>query len=234
MALSNWDTLAIGNDGKSLPSGMSKFGDTVEIEIYKNHAYIHSKELWKKGNGYTEPVIGSILEGNIELLDLQINAKSGKQSSIYIFAHCGYNETYKAFAGIGCYGFGDRTNEFLKTKGITPPNEEDGYWSSLYDNGKEYLCFDNIKDDTKSLKIRRNKKFELYPWVGVERETLEDFKDWLKGMEPDKKWLNSIDWENLYRFNQGDAYIANHVGAEMPKSSVGSPEEPILIKTLKP
>lgn len=105
MALSNWDTLGIGPDGKST-EGEFKFSSGLTVQIYKNWIYLQHNS-WKEGqSSFIENTIGSIDQGSLNLFDVSIKcARDSEQSSVFIYATSGYGETLKVFAGIGCYGY---------------------------------------------------------------------------------------------------------------------------------
>lgn len=133
--------------------------------------------------------------------------------------------------------YGDRKKEYLKLKGVENPEikNPNGFWSTSSFGGsrKSYLNY-YAKGIGKEFELEVDEGFEMNPWVGVEKETLENFKNWLtKECEADENWLKSIDWDNLLRYNQGDAFFANHLDTEIPASKIEEPTTPIFQQILK-
>lgn len=243
MALSNWDTLAIGTDGKTC-AGSAQF-EHLGLEVYKNWVYINSDELWKEGLGYGKPVIAQFIEGEFNMAGVTIIAKRGPQQAIFIHAYDGGQwkqvdkdgilewtqvESAKYFCAIGCYGFADLTEDYVKSKGITlPAPYEDLLWFSAIRDGKDYIGYLYKSEETL---IEVDKDIELNPWTGVTAETLEQFKSWLKEVA-EEEYFNRIGWDDLLRFNQGDMYITDRIGGKLPGSMIGEQQDPILIQALK-
>jgi hypothetical protein len=63
-------------------------------------------------------------------------------------------------------------------------------------------------------------------WIGVKPETLVLFAGWLQAIEPE--YYATLDMAAAYRYNQGDAFIANSMDVTTPTSPVGSAEGPII------
>ena len=95
MALSNWDLLAIGKDGKSCDGTVK--GKFASLEIYKNWAYLSSEEMYREGGHFSKPVIGSIISGDFEIAGLSIVAiRHSLQNSIFVFVDAStYNKNNK-------------------------------------------------------------------------------------------------------------------------------------------
>lgn len=241
MALSNWDTLAIGTDGKST-SGTFQIGDFT-IGIYKSWAYVENPKMWNKEIGYSKNVICEIHSGELNFGQFKIKSQRGNQNSIHILIECGYGDTKQIFAGIGCYGFDDHSREYLESKGYKYP--EDGFIFSTWrrnegeEEGREYLGW---YENGKELLVEIDNGVELHPFTGVNEKTLEEFQKFLrKELDLDdeaisganEKWFKSVEWNNLLRYNQGDAYFANAVNSEtIPGTEVGKQDDPIIIKSL--
>lgn len=254
MALSNWDTLSIGNDGKSCDGTVK--GKLASLEIYKNWAYVSSEKMYQEGGHYIEPVIASVNSGDLQIGDLDINAiRHPSQNSIFVFVDAStYDENSKEapnyFAGIGCYGYFSRVEEFLKWKGVNIEFEDyiegsrnyrvgpDGETIPLKKSVDYILLYD--KDNNKLYESEIDEEFgELTDFVGVMPETFEAFKKWLTTEVKNEyqyhpsfiTWLDSIDWNSLTRFNQGDAFF---VGSENASTEVGEQEDDtIMMKVLK-
>ena len=255
MALSNWDLLAINKKGKSC-DGIVK-GKLASLEIYKNWVHIMSEKMWNEDCGFVKPVIATIHSGNMYLGGLDIySIRHPKQSSIFVFVDATTYGKYvegktsrkypNFFAGIGCYGYYDRIDEFLKWKNIDIECDryckgsrnyvidEDGNYKHP---GKfiEYLEFFD-KNSNKILEVEVDEEFgELTEFVGVMPETLEAFKNWLntdiseefKYDKEFKKWLDSIDWNEITRFNQGDAFF---VGSDNAETLVGKQDNGTILE----
>ncbi len=241
MALSNWDTLAIGPDGKST-TGVFQSGK-FSIEIYKNWAYISNPDMWTEDGGYTKDVICTVYSGNMGFGGLNIKAQRGNQNSIQLLVESGYGENRKIFAGIGCYGFADHSKEYLESKGYKYP--EDGYLFTTWrrgeneQEGKEYIGW---HENGKEVLVPIDEGVDLHPFIGVNQETLNEFKKFLVEeleldkdyfSEEDKKWFDSIQWDDLLRYNQGDAYFAGALESDtIPGTEVGKQEDPIFLQAL--
>lgn len=252
MALSNWDTLAINNDGKSCDGSCRN--DLIEIEIYKNFAYIRSPKMWQESGGFTKPTIMQIIQGNIDIGGMGIIAKrDNSQNSIFVFADYSYYEGKekqpKYFAGIGCSAYYTRVKEYLEWKGLDYKYDEyttgwtnydikndtprDYEYIHLSKNGKYFKDKDGFM-----LEIEIDPAFgELTIYTGVMNKTIQSFKKWLKTDIIDKydkdkqEWFNKINWKNLSRFNQGDAFF---VGEDNSNTKVGMQEkETIMEKIIK-
>lgn len=253
MALSNWDLLAIGKDGKSCDGTVK--GKFASLEIYKNWAYLSSEEMYREGGHFSKPVIGSIISGDFEIAGLSIVAiRHSLQNSIFVFVDAStYNKNNKQipnyFAGIGCYAFYSKVREYLDWKGINiefndvitgsrkytiGPNDE----TILLEKTVQTIMFVDENDEyIKEIEV--DEEFgELTDFVGVMPETLEAFKNWLlKDISKEyeytpafKKWINSIDWESLYRFNQGDRFFVGH---KQSGTKVGEQNDTIITKMTK-
>jgi hypothetical protein len=238
MALSNWDSLAIGPDGKSAKTSF-KIGEH-ELEIYKNWLYVI------KGEDEKDRDVVQINAGDIHTGPFSIQAKRGSQDSILFVAshYIGKDEDSenwgrRYFAGIGCYGFGDRFEEYCKLKGI----EYIPYEFSTSIEGKSYVGYwDKEKNPgDREVLVEIEEEFDLNPWVGVLPETLEELKSYIQEvLEPDlewnkneAKWFNSIDWDNLTRANQGDLFFQDKLGLEPQETLVGEQGTPIIMKMIK-
>jgi len=236
MALSNWDTLAIGSNGKS-SEGEFTFSSGTTVELYKNWAYIANDKMWIEGSSsFTEPTIAQFTEGHIHLGGVELYAKRGKQSGIYLFAKAGYGETLQCFGGIGCYGYGSTFKEYCEQRNI--PYEPYDYSSSELVDGE---WRDTVgwfgKGKKKRPDLILDKDVDLNPWIGVTKETIADYKKWVTKLHKDeyidKDWLNSINWDELIRFNQGDAFFAEQLGTDLPASSPEKSNEPIISQAFK-
>ena len=247
MALSNWDTLAINNSGKGC-NGEVK-GKLASLEIYKNWAYIHSKKMWNEDTGYVKDVIAQINSGNLYLGGLNIQAiRHESQNSIFVFVDAGtYNKKRhdNFFAGIGCYAYYSKVDEYLNWKGIELKYADYNAGSRNYrinEKGetihiREFIDIISFYDENDKLitELEVDKEFgELTDFVGVMPKTFEAFKKWLmteiaeeyKYDKQFEKWLKKINWDEITRFNQGDAFF---VGTENASTEVGKQDNDTLL-----
>jgi hypothetical protein len=234
MALSNWDLLAIGSNSKSCDGSIKN--DNIEFEIYKNWLYAKIKTE-------DDPHIISIEEGRLSIGNASVYAiRDELQNSIFVFITISYQNKekivykYKYLAGIGCYGCYDKIKEYLKYKNLDITYKDCWISSRNYKldgNGGtiplnefiESIIFE--KSDGTSLEVDVDKEFgELTEFVGVMPETFKAFRKWIEiDIKEEKKynknfnkWLDKIDWDNLSRFNQGDAFF---IGGEKAQTLVG-------------
>lgn len=245
MALSNWDTLAIGPDGQ-VCDGTVKFHETT-IEIYKNWVYVSTDKI---ATDNEHKVIATINSGNINLLDATIIAIRGPQQAVFVYASCApkyqkvegeYQIVEPAihFCGIGCYGFDDLTEEYIRGKGYVLPAPFDKlmwFSSSDFANGesKDVIGFYYQGKETR---YQLDPGVDLNPYVGVKESTFNEFKKWLYELsedgEADKEYVDSINWNSIKRFNQGDKYFADNVGAPLQDTHPGEVEQPHIIKAFQ-
>ncbi len=254
MALSNWDLLAIGNDGKTCDGIVH--GKLASVEIYKNWIYVSSEKMYQEGGSYIYPVIALINSGDLQIGGLAISAiRHPSQNSIFVFVHAStHDENNKEipnyFAGIGCYGYYSKIKEFLKWKGIDIKYEDYIEGSRNYRIGPnnetiplgksvDYISLHD-KDGNKVYETEIDEEFgELTDFVGVTPETFEGFKKWMEtdiseeyGYGLDfRKWFESIDWSKIKRFNQGDAFFVSYenAGTEIGKQE----DDTILTRIIK-
>jgi len=245
MALSNWDTLAFNHQGKST-FGRFEGKKKNAIEIYKNWAYIHSPSMWVDGGSYCKPVIAQISEGSLILCDFEITAKRGPQNGIFIFARVFDSKPkkgkYTYFAGIGCSGYVDKIEEILAKLGR--PQDYDENWcsgSSSGPNEPTIHYIENLETREHIVYWDENKKGKYdygNDWVGVKKETLEEFFKWLDSLvesEYDtdmKKWIARCKKSKKFRYNQGNAFFTAHAGLGLEATEVGKARTPVIMKII--
>lgn len=105
MALSNWDTLAVDENGAAT-KGVLESPMGVVVEFYKNWIYVSDKKAWREGGGFCKPVVAQVNAGHLDYQDVHIVAKRGPQNGIYAAVWVGWKDI-KAMVGIGCYGYDD-------------------------------------------------------------------------------------------------------------------------------
>jgi len=254
MALSNWDLLAIDKKGKSC-NGVIK-NKIASLTIYKNWAYIDSTKMWNDGTGFVKPVIAQINNGNLHIAGLNITAiRHSLQNSIFVFVDAStYDKNSKCnsnlFAGIGCYGYYSRIDEYLRWKGIKLKYADYTTGSRNYKIGEneeiillnKFIDIISLFDEKDNLlaEYEVDTKFgELTDFVGIMPETFKAFKNWItieiveeyKYNKYFEKWLESINWNELMRFNQGDTFFTN---VDNVSTLVGKQEkDTLLMKLLK-
>ncbi len=107
MALSDWDTLAIDEQGRSI-NGVFVTPLGVQVEFYKNWLYVSDKDAWVPGS-FTEPTILHINAGDVRYRDLAIRAVHGPWNGVYAACWSGYTnlkeQPFTGMAGIACYGW---------------------------------------------------------------------------------------------------------------------------------
>lgn len=263
MALSNWDTIAFGPDGKSCEGSFTNPRNQAHIDIYKNWAYLRS--LSKNPSvdyQYTGDTIAQIDHGEISIMGFRISAVRHDDQDA-IFLHVEYTEDrgentpddqkrfiHHHFGGIGCYGFRDTAATVLAKLGR---KVEDGeYWSSGSmvegDNCKHYIsCFkkgatpaeDKVEEIVYHDEAKDGPLDYADDWVGVKPETLEAFFKWLESREDRSwnkeyfAWIDACRASEKLRYNQGDAFFAANLNIKLPATEVGQSETPLMLKILK-
>ena len=103
MALGNWDYISWNNQGKDGNDYYRSKG--ISIELYKNWAYVYSREIWKilKLNSFAFPTICAIDRGELDLFHLKIYAERFPkfQEAFFIIVV----DKGKIWGGIGVYGY---------------------------------------------------------------------------------------------------------------------------------
>lgn len=207
MAISNWDTFGITEEGKFASEFKSKLGFT--IELYKNSLHIHDTKAWEEKGGFSKPIVLVVEEGNFQYKDVTIVAKRGPQNGIFVIITTGwgFDSSLKFLIGCGVYGY----------KGDDFVGVDDESMKFLQD----WL-------NTHSIKTRKAIADEYDMTLN------EDQIQFL--MEPnylfDKK-LRAVDLSQGQRLNPGDAFFNQHFGTDVQPTDVGEAEEPVLTKILK-
>jgi hypothetical protein len=196
MALSNWDTVAIGPDGKPCRDGRLSVNGQF-VELYKNWLYVGDYNLEKykhfvpgKGGdeglvpGFVNGVLAKIREGEIEMCRFTIKAIRGPQDSIMCFiVHRNYEEkktVQKFFAGIAGYGYDEAVPKILKAAGKRCIPRGYKAWSVSYGHdpkkvdtiGIDLISTDKIDKDEKGRPVERVRM----NWVSVPRSEEIDYQ----------------------------------------------------------
>lgn len=74
-------------------------------------------------------------------------------------------------------------------------------------------------------------------WVGVKKETIEDFERWLRSLDHKSDYFSS-DWipkklKAFKRYNQGDLIFSKRLGFSLPMTEPHKAEKPIFEKLLE-
>jgi len=240
MALSNWDTLAFGEDGQPTPGAFPLRGDAV-LDIYKNWVYIRHPSAWFDDNGFTGGTVMQIDEGELKYAGCDIIvARNPLQVSCFVFvADRNYlNGTNRFFAGIGCSAYLGLL-EYIKrhdpeklaslpewTNGLEPAFA--GWHSDIghcftFERGEEYVDVPvyGLGEDPDT-------------YVGVLPELHAEFLGWLGNTvgrghgDEAREWLDKVNAAGPLRYNQGDAYFAQHMEHGIPATAIGEQSTTIM------
>lgn len=272
MALSNWDLLAVNQDGETVSGNINHSG--VRIEIYKNWLYIHHPEAWIEGGGsFVKPVVMQINDGDIHYGGWTIKARRGPQRGVFVVAYSPqywFTEPDQAekfnrgkpvlIAGCGVSGYEDENEKYadqieavFKSKGYKK-DEVSAWISHSWGDGEEPSASFNLWNE-------KTKEFMVHPeggiswpienwtevqFVGVTAESLTFLQTMItelagephyKDGEAIEQWpesnLRRIDLTAAQRFNQGDAFFAEHFGIDTPTSGVEKPDEPLITAAIE-
>lgn len=105
MALSNWDTLALGLDGAPCHGTVvSPLG--VSVRFHKNWLYVLDPTGWQAGGRFVEPTVMSIEDGTLHYKDVAIYAERGPQEGVYAAVSTGpLGRAVLGMVGCSVYGF---------------------------------------------------------------------------------------------------------------------------------
>lgn len=188
MALSNWDTLALNQDGPCDGNFVSPLG--ISVGIYKNWLYVLDPQMARAG-GRFDASTGTVMQvdaGSISYHDVQIEAVRGPQAGIYTVVQDGD----QVMIGCGVYGWAEREGD--------------------------------------DIVISSSEDFDRYvppPWLGVEPESVEFlYITALELLGVDHPMMAPARWENLVRFNQGDAVLAGALQLGPVGTSPGESQQP--------
>ena len=207
MALSNWDTMAVDLSG---PSRGLFVREEVQVEIYKNWLYLRDARAWHEATGYSEPTVGRVAEGDLSYKHVKVLARRGPQDGVFAIVQSGWVDTLKVMVGCGVNGYGESA------------------WPCGHQNIANYRCGSEIDGMTCS---ECGGPAPLPEWVGVSEESREFLG---KMVVEEFSWTPAIADALLsalkvgVRFNQGDAFFAEQLGAEIPATPVGQAEPTIM------
>lgn len=229
MALSNWDTLAIDETGTPT-NGTFTSPLGVEVSFYKNWLYVEDKKAWEAGGYYIQPTVMKVASGDVTYKDVNILAKRGPQHGVYALITSGrtYEKNLKVMAGCGVSGY-----QYPQTSCGHDANEYGSVSFPKLKNG-EYVyhtyCTQCEKEICDAV------------WVGVTKEATEflqklllsEVSEYLEEKEKSEHIHTKLAAAvaSATRFNQGDAYFADKLGFETPRTTPENSDEPILTKLL--
>lgn len=238
MALSNWDTLAFGPTGKPCNGIFVSREIETSVELYKNWAYIRNPKMWTNNGSFVKPTIAQFNEGSLTIGGMELRAKRGPQSSIFLFCKS-YDSPFSPDVyggGIGCAGFDDEARLVLKSLG-REGEYKPGDWcsSTTILGGKKIHEVVNMATN----ETIEHKGYDLDElWIGVTPETLSEFMSWLEEIVDEygkdaEEWLVEVKASKPLRFNQGDAYFARAVGQKIPITEPGKANGTLLNSMIK-
>jgi len=249
MALSNWDTFAVTHTGEPI-RGAFKSPNGIVVEVYKNQLYIHDDQSWTDTRSFTKPVVLEVNSGTLQYKDVHVFAVRGPKNGVYFAVwSTQYHEntkevvdgiekevyvppTYTGMVGIGCYGYGGPAGDdwvgveqsdidFLKEQVLGKKVTITHCWHTSY----------SYRDDEPLPKVgdARLKNGKVISvtvkdgWVNLEEEVI--FEEHSTDVP---EVLQNLDVSKGLRYNQGDAYLADHAGQDVPASEPGEAEEPVI------
>lgn len=226
MALSNWDTFAIDHEGKN-SGGSFTSAQGVTVETYKNWLYISDPQAWRKGGGYTEPIVMQVSEGIFIYQDVRVVAIRGPKNGIYF---CAYTEKYenssytiKGIVGIGCSGYvgsrwvgtGKRDLAFLKRQLLCKTS----YWQM------------EMAPSPRSKRLLK-KKYKTNPAKLKSVTKTRKFKKVKYNVHDIPEVFQNLDLSQGVRFNQGNAFFAANMGTPLQESKPGEATEPMMTQLI--
>ncbi len=247
MALSNWDSLSFGPDGKPSNGVFESVKGSSSIEIYKNWVYLRNPKMWQERSSYTKPTIAEIQSADISFDTLVIKAeRHDSQNAVFVFAsefiyEEGKPSNSRYFAGIGCYGFKDEVKLILKKLGRLKDYEKFMWSTSSEYNGQkatQHFLHGSKEDKHGKYDLKKSIKipYKAIPieklWEGVNKTTIKAFWKWLDSMVVGDKealeWAKACKESGEVAYNQGNAYFAKALNVPIPAETA-----PILIKKSK-
>lgn len=217
MALSNWDTLAVDEAGEPT-NGVFASPLGVTVEIYKNWLYVRDPRGWQEG-AFTEPTVMQVDSGHLIYKDVQITATRGPKSGIYCVVE---SAIYPPDLGTDCPRCTEKWHKaecpdyvpvrHLVMAGIGCSGYVGKKWVGIADAEKKFL----------SDWIGRSHE-EAFEMGGKKHEYVSyDFEEHVR----------KIDLSKALRFNQGDAYFADHMKFEVPATEPGKAEPTVMSQML--
>ena len=256
MALSNWDTMAFGTDGKPNNGTLMGFQEGTSVSFYKNWLYVHDAKAWHEECGYVKDTVAEISHGDICLSGFHIIAERGPQNGIfavivstkYTGEGKGIKRERRIMAGIGCSGYDDNLPRLAKAMKVDLSKYPVVMQGSLHESsGETFYTLDcwkkkdpKSRNDMVEFRIpqKGNKRLDSR-WVGVTSATFKEFRRWLIKVNKEWSldldgWIKKVQLKDALRFNQGDAFFADHMGMALSATKVGKPAKPVLESVLGP
>jgi hypothetical protein len=253
MALSNWDTLAVDENGESTNGVfISKLG--VSVEFYKNWLYVRDEKAWQDGGRFVSPTVMQIEEGTLSYKDVNIVARRGPQNGVYaviqttIYPPTITEDCSKCKVKAKAYRHEASCPDFVDTKyvvmvgcGVYGYSGEE--WVGVTDDSKKFLIDwtqGSEKIEVPLPRLMFNKLFsddQIRAALALKGQVVSRFTDENVFVESDshhfEDHIRKLDLSKALRFNQGDAYFANKVGTDIPATPPGTAQEPWLTQALK-
>lgn len=253
MALSNWDTLAVDENGNST-NGVFISPLGVSVEFYKNWLYIRDAKGWQDGGRFVEPTVMQVEHGTLSYKDIGIIAIRGPQNGVYavvqttIYAPSLTEDCTKCKSKAKDFSHERECPNFVDTKhlvmigcGVYGYSGEE--WVGVTDDSKKFLGDWIGKASQDEIPMPRSLFNKLatedairahFASTGqkVTRVTDENIFVAYESFSFDEH-VRKIDLSKALRFNQGDMFFANKLGVDVPATPPGEADESILIKSLK-
>lgn len=251
MALSNWATLAVNQEGPCAGAVRNHHG--VTIEIYKNWLYVQDPKGWDEETGFVGPYVMQINEGDISFKGWKVIARRGPQNGVFVVAYsAGYDkesksEDYQAkyidrriLVGCGVYGYssheemyrteiealgGDFSDPKLMVHTEYSPEGETLVVAQFHEAAEG-------EEKGHIVELGRIEKVDDVPFVGVTPESLDFLKamvaeiadvSWIKNDKP--YWPNTdilaLDLDAALVGNQGDWFFEGAFGENLSGTPVG-------------
>lgn len=240
MALSNWDTLAVNQDGDPVAGTLvSPMG--VEVAIYKNWLYVRDAKAWREGGAYVADTVMEIREGVIRYLDVDIHAARGPQEGVYAVVEarpprvplveaceaCGAKagsrhhvwgcavEPRIVMIGCGVYGFAERGDDGegggdATWVGVTP--ESVAFLRAWINHADDKVLDLPMREGAEAIIAKGRERGE--EWAiedGVIRHRYKDYRF--------AEHIRRIPLDKSLRVNQGDLYFANRIEGLDPQAT---------------
>jgi hypothetical protein len=253
MALSNWDTLAVDENGEST-NGVFVSPLGVSVEFYKNWLYVRDSKAWQEGGRFVSPTVMQVESASLSYKDVSITAIRGPQNGVYavvqstIYPPQLTEDCAKCKSKAKGYAHERECPNFVDTKhlvmigcGVYGYSGEE--WVGVTDDSKKFLNDWIRKSDDDEIPMPRA-LFNKTATEGdikaalaakgqkVSRVTEENVFVVYESFSFEEH-IRKIDLSTALRFNQGDAYFASKVGTDIPATPPGTAEEPWLTQALK-
>jgi len=136
-------------------------------------------------------------------------------------------------AGIGCYGFLNTASIYADKMGL---DSTLGWMESThYAKGESKIHITRFTDneDMEDHEVPPEMVISFEDsWIGVDHETYRSFLEFLEG-QVESDYLKKIKAQTPVRFNQGDKYLADIVGKEVPKTPIEQSTSPMIGKIFR-